>query len=68
MAEPKVRVTLPKAGPGEDAVIFVGLNGKGYRIQRGKEVEVPAGVAEILRNADKADDVADNFVRSAGQK
>lgn len=31
--------------------VFVGVNGKSYRIKRGMEVEVPASVAEVLKNA-----------------
>lgn len=31
--------------------LVVGLNGKFYQIQRGKEVWVPEGVAEIIENA-----------------
>lgn len=31
--------------------LFVGLNGRGYLIRAGEEVEVPYGVAEILENA-----------------
>ena len=33
--------------------LFVGYNGKNYLVERGKEVRVPHGVAEIIRNADK---------------
>ena len=31
--------------------LVVGWNGKFYQIQRGKEVEVPAAVAEIIENS-----------------
>lgn len=31
--------------------VAIGLNGRIIRIQRGKEVDVPAGYVEILRNA-----------------
>ena len=31
--------------------LFIGLNGRGYLIRAGEEVEVPAGVAEILEHA-----------------
>lgn len=30
---------------------YVGVNGKGYQIQRGIEVEVPASVVGVLENA-----------------
>ena len=38
--------------------VFVGLNGKGYQIQRGVDVEVPAGVAEILKHSEEQDALA----------
>lgn len=38
--------------------VFVGLNGKGYQIQRGVDVQVPAGVAEILRHSEEQDALA----------
>ena len=31
--------------------MFVGVNGKGYTITRGQEVDVPNGVLEVLNNA-----------------
>lgn len=31
--------------------LFVGLNGRGYLIRPGEEVEVPSGVVEILEHA-----------------
>ena len=34
--------------------VFVGLNGIGYNIKRGVDVEVPKGVAEILENQARA--------------
>ena len=58
----KVTVFLPKIA-GEDTTVFVGLNGKAWQIPRGKKVEVPAAVAEILnaaeRNRQQADEYAD---------
>ena len=41
-------------GNGKDkGTIFVGVNGKGYYVPRGKAVEVPPEVAEVLRNREK---------------
>ncbi len=38
-------------GSGKDrGTIFVGVNGKGYYVPRGKSVAVPPEVAEVLRN------------------
>ena len=60
--EPKVKVILPKAREGEEKELFVGVNGVGYRIQKRKEVEVPASVAEVIRNSYAADDELDAFL------
>lgn len=49
--EKKVKIRLPITKTEKDDV-FVGLNGKTYLIKRGVEVEVPAGVAEILKRRD----------------
>ena len=35
--------------------VTVGLNGKIYRIQRGREIEVPRAVAEILEHSNLQD-------------
>lgn len=47
-----VRIRLPLTREEKDDV-YVGLNGVGYLIQRGREVDVPAGVAEILRRKEE---------------
>ena len=41
---------------------IVGLNGRLYQIQRGIDVEVPAGVAEILNNSMKQDTDTANYL------
>lgn len=53
-----VTIRLPRALPGEEDTLFVGVNGKGYRIKKGVEVEVPRSVAEVLRNSEAAKDAA----------
>ncbi len=54
-----VTVHLFKGTTGKYASdVFVGLNGKGYQIQRGVDVEVPAGVAEILKHSEEQDALA----------
>ena len=64
MAKPGyVTVRLEKRR--DEPALFVGLNGKGYTIQRGKDVEVPAGVAEVIRHSFEAEDKADEFKKSA---
>ena len=51
-----VKIKLFKGGSGKYADdVFVGLNGETYKIQRGVEVEVPAGVAEILEHSAQQD-------------
>ena len=47
----KEPIRLPITGNGDDDV-FVSVNGYKYLIQRGKEVEVPRFVAEVLRNSE----------------
>lgn len=48
----KVKIKLPLTRTEKDDV-YVGLNGKGYLIKRGVEVEVPYGVAKILERKEK---------------
>lgn len=50
--EEYVRIRLPLTRDQKEDV-YVGLNGVGYLIQRGKEVDVPAGVAEILQRSEE---------------
>lgn len=57
-----VTIRLPRATAGEEPELFVGVNGKGYRIQRGASVEVPEAVAEVIRNSDLAADELDKFL------
>ncbi len=47
----KKRVIKLFQGKGYEAPVQVWLNGVRYSIPRGKEVEVPAGVAEIIDNS-----------------
>ena len=51
-------VILPRARAGEEDTLFVGVNGKGYRIKRGVSVEVPSAVAEVLRQSEIAKEKA----------
>lgn len=57
-----VKIRLPKAGQGQEQEVFVGVNGVGYRIRKGVEVSVPPAVAEILRNAQAAEDAGEEFL------
>ena len=62
--EKLVKIKLPRAPKGEDNFLMVTLNGKGYRIQRGVEVEVPETIAEIVEKHLEARDRADDYIES----
>ena len=46
----KVKVTLPLTPGNRDDVVFAGLNGVSFYFLRGKECQMPAAVAEILKS------------------
>ena len=54
-----VKIKLPRK-KGETHA-FACVNGKGYQIQRGKEVDVPDFVAEVFRNAELAEEYAEEY-------
>ncbi len=57
-----VKVTLPLLdGENASQEVFVGLNGKAYRIKRGEEVELPVGVYDEIMRAQTA---RDNAIRA----
>lgn len=59
----RVTVRLPRL-PGQNAIQeeFFSVNGKNYRIKRGETVEIPEEVAEVITNAEKAEEYAMNYV------
>lgn len=59
----RVTARLPRL-PGQNAVQeeFFSVNGKNYIIKRGETVEIPEEVAEVIRNAEKAEEYAINYV------
>lgn len=59
----KVTVRLPR-NPGQNArqEEFFSVNGKNYLIQRGETVEIPEEVAEVIRNAELAEEYAMRYV------
>lgn len=59
-----VKIKLPLTRTEKDDE-YVCLNGKSYLIKRGVEVEVPAGVAEILRHSEQMDAIAMEFEAQA---
>lgn len=44
-------VFMPRASETEQQFEFVCINGKAYQVPRGKPVEVPLAVAEVLEHA-----------------
>ena len=50
--EKTVKIKIPLTRVEKDDV-YVAVNGKPYQIQRGKEVEVPASVAEVLQHREE---------------
>ena len=61
----RVTVRLPRL-PGQNAnqEEFFSVNGKNYIIKRGETVEIPEEVAEVIRNAEKAEEYAMNYADS----
>ncbi len=58
----RVEVRLPR-NKGQNAVQeeFFSVNGKNYIIKRGETVEIPEEVAEVIRNAEKAEEYAMHY-------
>ena len=63
----KVTIRLPITRNEKDDV-YVAVNGVGYLIQRGKDVEVPASVAEVLRHREEMLEEAMLFEEKAASK
>lgn len=58
-AEKRVSVRLPRnAGQNANQDEFFSVNFKNYIIRRGETVEIPEELAEVIRNAEKADEYA----------
>lgn len=64
-AEKTVKLRLFKDNGKYKEPVFVGVNGKTYMIERGKEVEVPIYVAEVLRNSEDQLAEADRVMMDA---
>jgi hypothetical protein len=62
-AKKKVTVKLQR-NSGHNAIQeeFFSVNGKNYIIKRGVEVEIPIELAEVIINAEKAEEYALNYV------
>lgn len=62
-----VKIKLPLTRT-EKNDVYVSLNGTGYLIKRGEEVEVPAGVAEILQHKEEMLAIAMEYEAQAANK
>lgn len=67
-AEETVRFRLFKDNDKYSGDVFVGVNGKGYIVKRGVEVEMPKAVYEVLKNKEKQDGVAYALMEKAEMK
>lgn len=67
-AEEKVKIKLFKDNDKYKDPVFVGVNGKGYLIERGVTVEVPMSVKEVLDNSAAQDQRASEFMESAQEE
>lgn len=62
-----VKIKLPRTRE-EDQDVFVSVNGYSYVIKRGHEVEVPDFIAEVIRNQERAEMKADEYMDSMMSK
>ena len=60
----RVEVLLPRGGEREDPNLFVGVNGVGYLLPRGRKSRVPDFVAAEIARSERARDAMDE-TRSA---
>lgn len=63
-----VTITLDRPVKGEDTHQFVSVNGKTYRVVKGKPVSVPRAVAEVIMNSYQARDLRDEYDEAVCQK
>lgn len=54
-------VFLPKGNPGEADFQYVGVNGRMFQVPRGRQVQVPRPVFDVLAYSDAAKDYTDRF-------
>lgn len=60
-----VTIFVPRANNGDSNVIPVSVNGRGFKVQRGVNVEVPAPIAEVLQHSFEAQEEAVRFIDGA---
>lgn len=64
----KVKIKLFKDDINYKDDVFVSVNGENFQIQRGKEVEVPEYVAEVLKNSEREDSNTALKIEKASEK
>ncbi len=60
-------INIPRGGEREDPNLFVGINGEGYLLPKGKSSLVPEAVAEEIERSERARDALDQ-TRSSLQR
>ena len=65
----RVQVRLPRnAGQNANQDEFFSVNFKNYIIKRGESVEIPEEVAEVIRNAEKAEEYAMKYAEEKAMR
>lgn len=65
----KVQVRLPRnSGQNANQDEFFSVNFKNYIIKRGETVEIPEEVAEVIRNAEKAEEYAMQYAEEKAMR
>lgn len=63
-----VEIDVPRAAPGDDPNLVIGINGKLYIIPRGKKTKVPRAVAREYERSKHAQAVADDHSAAMVEK
>lgn len=66
--EPMEKIFLFKDDGAYKDDLFVSVNGRNFQIQRGVEVEVPACVAEVIRNSDRQKQLAERRLEKLAEQ
>lgn len=66
--EKMVKVRLPIIKGAESQERYVALNGRRFKIKRGIWVEVPEGVAEIIRHSEEQEYIAEELKEALEDK
>lgn len=64
--EQKVKVFIPKRDR-DDVDRFVAVNGRSFKIQTGKQVEVPLPIAAVIEASEKARETEDEYITANRQ-